>query len=129
MSLEPKDFPQTWQKPSSDELLQTLSKLELKPRIWGHKRRRSEIVHEQEATAYFRREVATYLSSIVKSGLSWIDDEDERDAIWSEASRRLAERCGRTGRSPLIPDSGENELTQLSHGRDYTFLAFQRERA
>lgn len=86
-----------WQKPSSDDLLNTLKQLELSPPIWSHKRRRSEIVHEQEATAYFRREVSMYLSSIIKSSLSWIEDADEKEEIWSEASRRMAERCGRTG--------------------------------
>ncbi|KAH6687897.1 putative methyltransferase-domain-containing protein [Plectosphaerella plurivora] len=95
MALEPRDFPQMWQKPSSEEVLSTLQLLELKPPIWGHKRRLSEIAQDQEATAYFRREVATYLSSIVKSSLAWIEDDDEKDAVWSEASRRLSERCGR----------------------------------
>ncbi|WQF87193.1 Putative lysine methyltransferase, S-adenosyl-L-methionine-dependent methyltransferase superfamily [Colletotrichum destructivum] len=96
MLLEPKDFPQMWQKPSSDDLLNTLKQLELSPPIWSHKRRRSDIIHEQEATVYFRREVSMYLSSIIKSSLSWIEDADEKEEIWSEASRRMAERCGRT---------------------------------
>ncbi|KAJ4996264.1 hypothetical protein K4K48_008793 [Colletotrichum sp. SAR 10_66] len=96
MSLEPKDFPQMWQKPSSEDLLTTLKQLELSPPIWSHKRKRSEIVHEQEATAYFRREVSMYLSSIIKSGLAWIEDDDEKEAIWTEASKRMTERCGRT---------------------------------
>ncbi|KXH54586.1 hypothetical protein CNYM01_04085 [Colletotrichum nymphaeae SA-01] len=96
MILEPKDFPQMWQKPSSDDLLSTLKQLELSPPVWSHKRRRSDIVHEQEATAYFRREVTMYLSSIIKSGLSWIEDDDKREEVWSEASRRMTERCGRT---------------------------------
>ena len=86
-----------WEKPSSEEVLSTLQLLELKPPIWGHKRRLSEIAQDQEATAYFRREVATYLSSIVKSSLAWIEDDDEKDTVWSEASRRLSERCGRAG--------------------------------
>jgi len=96
MLLEPKDFPQMWQKPSSDDILDTLKQLELSPPIWSHNRRRSDIIHEQEATAYFRREVSLYLSSIIKSGLSWIKNDDEKEEIWSEASRRMAERCGRT---------------------------------
>ncbi|EFQ25542.1 hypothetical protein CGRA01v4_02443 [Colletotrichum graminicola] len=96
MLLEPKDFPQMWQKPSSDDILGTLKQLELSPPIWSHNRRRSDIIHEQEATSYFRREVSLYLSSIIKSGLSWIKNDDEKEGIWSEASRRMAERCGRT---------------------------------
>lgn len=97
MLLEPKDFPQMWQKPSCEDLLNTLKQLELSPPIWSHKSKRSEIVQEQENTAYFRREVSAYLFSIVKSSLPWIEDDDEKEMIWSEASRRLTERCGRTG--------------------------------
>ncbi|OLN84382.1 Protein-lysine N-methyltransferase EFM2-like protein 1 [Colletotrichum chlorophyti] len=100
MLREPKDFPQMWQKPSSDDLLSTLKQLELSPPVWSHKRRRSEIVdelvQEHENTAYFRREVSMYLTSVVKSSLSWIEDDDEKEAIWEQASRRLTERCGRT---------------------------------
>ncbi|KAF9875899.1 hypothetical protein CkaCkLH20_06831 [Colletotrichum karsti] len=96
MSLEPKDFPQMWQKPSSEDLLNTLKQLELSPPVWSHKTKRSVITNELESTVYFRREVSMYLSSIIKSGLSWIEDEDEQEAVWSEASKRLTERCGRT---------------------------------
>lgn len=98
-TLEPKDFPQMWEKPSSEELLSTLRQLELSPPVWSHTRRRSHIIHELEATAYFRREVSAYLSSVIKSGLSWIQDDDEKDLIWTEASRRISERCGRAGLS------------------------------
>lgn len=31
------------------------------------------------------------------SDLGWIQDDDEKEALWDEASRRLAERCGRAG--------------------------------
>ncbi|TDZ60547.1 Protein-lysine N-methyltransferase EFM2 [Colletotrichum trifolii] len=96
MLLEPKDFPQMWQKPSSEHILKTLRQLELSPPIWSHECRRSDIIHEQEASVYFRREVSMYLSSIIKSGLAWIESDDEKEEIWSEASQRLTERCGRT---------------------------------
>ncbi|KAF3357431.1 hypothetical protein VDGD_00997 [Verticillium dahliae] len=94
--LEPKDFPQMWQKPSSQDLRSCLQSLEMSPTIWSHTSRQSQIEEDQEATAYVRREMSMYLSSIVKSGLTWIDDEEEKEFIWSEASRRLSERCGRT---------------------------------
>lgn len=102
MITDPKDLPQMWQKPSPEELKECLKQLELKPSIWNHKRRRSEVVHEQEeTTAYIRRETSTYLSSIIRSGLAWIEDDDDKELIWSEASRRMAERCGRTGLSRI----------------------------
>lgn len=96
--LEPKDFPQMWQKPSSQDLRSCLQSLEMSPTIWSHMSRQPQIEEDQEATAYVRREMSMYLSSIVKSGLTWIDDEEEKEFIWSEASRRLSERCGRTGK-------------------------------
>lgn len=40
--------------------------------------------------------VAKYLTNIVSSSLSWIEDEDERETIWNLASLRLSERAGRT---------------------------------
>lgn len=97
MILDPRDFPQIWEKPASAELLKCLKLLELKPPTWSHKSRRSQIIQEQEATAYMRREASAYLSSVIKSSLSWLEDDDEKEAIWSEASRRLSERCGRAG--------------------------------
>jgi hypothetical protein len=29
--------------------------------------------------------------------LAWLGDDDEREVIWEEASKRMSERCGRTG--------------------------------
>ena len=42
--------------------------------------------------------VTSYLTSIVKSPLTWIEDEAAQEQIWSLASMRLSERAGRTGR-------------------------------
>ncbi|KAK9469252.1 putative methyltransferase-domain-containing protein [Lipomyces arxii] len=33
---------------------------------------------------------------LVSSGLEWIGDDDLREQIWDSASKRIAERCGRT---------------------------------
>ncbi|KAG7132351.1 Protein-lysine N-methyltransferase EFM2 like protein [Verticillium longisporum] len=104
--LEPKDFPQMWQKPSSQDLRSCLQSLEMSPTIWSHTSRQPQIVEDQEATAYVRREMSMYLSSIVKSGLTWIDDEEEKEFIWSEASRRLSERCGRTAMGEITRRTG-----------------------
>ncbi|KAF2112189.1 VPS28 protein-domain-containing protein [Lophiotrema nucula] len=40
--------------------------------------------------------VTDYLTRIVGSGLQWIDDDEAREQIWSQASIRLSERSGRT---------------------------------
>ncbi|KAI1407745.1 S-adenosylmethionine-dependent methyltransferase-like protein [Hypoxylon sp. FL1857] len=97
MSISIVDLPQVWQKPTSEELLASLKLLKVDPPIWNPKTSRKVILETYQNAAQFRREVAAYLSSIIKSNLGWIQDEDEKEALWDEASRRLAERCGRAG--------------------------------
>lgn len=65
---------------------------------------RAKILKEQQqaATAHDRREIISFLSSIIKSSLVWLDTNDEREVIWEEASKRMSERCGRTGMSHLL---------------------------
>ena len=41
--------------------------------------------------------VPRYLTDIISSRLSWIEDEQIRVQIWEAASARLSERSGRTG--------------------------------
>ena len=96
---DPHDFPQIWQKPSRDSLITCLEKLRIVPPIWNFRVPRSEIIRSQDATVQARRQTAAYLSSIIKSNLEWIADEGQREEIWSLASRRLSERCGRAGES------------------------------
>ncbi|KAI2468728.1 putative methyltransferase-domain-containing protein [Annulohypoxylon bovei var. microspora] len=95
MSISIADFPQVWQKPSSEELLASLKRLQVEPPIWNPSTPRKLILETYQNAAQFRREVAAYLSSIVSSSLGWIQDDDEKEALWDEASRRLSERCGR----------------------------------
>jgi len=108
------DLPQIWQKPAFQELLQTLRGLHQEPRIWNLAITRAEMQqHRRDTQGY--REIANYLGNVIKSDLGWIDDEQQREEIWTEASKRLAERCGRTGRfgwsrSPFYA------LTMSSHG-------------
>ncbi|POR32741.1 Protein-lysine N-methyltransferase EFM2 [Tolypocladium paradoxum] len=99
----PLDFPQVWQRPSYEALLATLASLELNPPIWNHRRKRSDILHEQESLASQRKgEVTRYLSTIIKSPLAWIDDEDRREHLWEQASRRMSERCGRAAMGEVM---------------------------
>lgn len=95
------ELPRLWQKPAYEVLLETLKKLRVEPRVWSLQDSRADILKEQAATAYDRREVVAFLSSIIKSGLPWLDSDDEREVIWEEASKRMSERCGRTGMSTL----------------------------
>lgn len=96
------DLPQLWQKPPFETLLACLESLEIKPPIWNHNARHEDVLAEQEAIFTHKREVAMYLSSIIKSPLEWIPD-DEKDVLWELASRRMSERSGRAGMSLTHP--------------------------
>lgn len=103
MATHPLDYPQIWQRPSYADLAEVLKSLELTPPIWNHKRRRSDILEEQESLASQRKgDVTRYLSSIIGSSLEWIKDDDEKEAIWTQASKRITERCGRTAMGEVI---------------------------
>ncbi|KAH8682184.1 putative methyltransferase-domain-containing protein [Xylariales sp. PMI_506] len=91
------DFPQVWQKPSFADLLACLKKLHIEPPIWNPSTSRRIILEDHENSARFRKEAAAYLAGIIKSNLSWMESDDERETIWDEASKRLSERCGRAG--------------------------------
>ncbi|SPO02344.1 related to putative N2,N2-dimethylguanosine tRNA methyltransferase [Cephalotrichum gorgonifer] len=90
------DFPQLWERPPFEALLACLESLELKPRVWNPRGSRNVVADDQEATFADKREEAIYLSSIVKSGLEWIADDD-KETLWDLASRRMSERSGRAG--------------------------------
>ena len=98
-------LPHLWQKPAFDGLLRCLRKLRVEQPVWGAKVSRDEILKEQSEifAAHDRREIVSFLSSIIKSSLVWIDGDDEREEIWNEASKRMSERCGRTGTYGLGP--------------------------
>ncbi|KAI6086692.1 putative methyltransferase-domain-containing protein [Hypoxylon rubiginosum] len=95
MSISVEDFPQVWQKPSAEELLASLKRLQVELPIWNPGTPRRVIEESYQNAAQSRREVAAYLYSIIKSNLGWIQNDDEKEALWEEASRRLSERCGR----------------------------------
>ncbi|KAG6008745.1 hypothetical protein E4U21_003941 [Claviceps maximensis] len=97
------DLPQTYENPSFSVLLATLQSLELSPPIWNHSRRRSEIIVEQESLASrHKAEITRYISTIIKSPLLWIEDDEQKDVIWELASKRMSERCGRTAMGELV---------------------------
>ncbi|KAI7782542.1 hypothetical protein LA080_013178 [Diaporthe eres] len=95
MLESPLDLPQVWQKPAFPVLLAALQRLRVDPPVWNLKASRTEMLKHQDTAAQDPREIAAYLSTIIKSPLSWLEDED-REAIWDEASRRFSERCGRS---------------------------------
>lgn len=98
------ELPHLWQKPAYTVLLECLKKLHVEPRVWSPDVSRANILNEQAAaaTAHDRREIISFLSTIIKSSLAWLDNDDEREVIWDEASKRMSERCGRTGMSESV---------------------------
>ncbi|KIW34924.1 uncharacterized protein PV07_01665 [Cladophialophora immunda] len=82
------DLPQLYQKPSASALLRVLDLLVSEPPSFSSSGNATRPKVSEQG-------VPRYLTSIVSSGLNWIEDEDQRDAIWSAASARLSERSGR----------------------------------
>lgn len=95
------DLPQVWQKPAAADLHQALRELRIEPPVWNLTASRDEVLKGQNTSTQHAREISAYLSKIIGSELAWIDNEEDREAIWAEASKRFSERCGRSGRSFL----------------------------
>ncbi|KAI3340692.1 putative methyltransferase-domain-containing protein [Ustulina deusta] len=95
--ISPEDFPQVWQRPSFEDLLACLKQLYIEPPIWCPVASREAFQENQENTARGRREVTSYLASIISNPLQWIQGDDQKEVIWEEASRCLSQRCGRAG--------------------------------
>jgi hypothetical protein len=89
------DLSRLYTHPSAEELIFALDQLALTPPSWDHQSRSNES-QDESVTTIDGAGIPKYLTSIVASPLSWID-EDRREQIWERASKRLSERCGRTG--------------------------------
>ncbi|KAI0466655.1 putative methyltransferase-domain-containing protein [Xylaria cf. heliscus] len=95
--LDPEELPQLWQRPSFEDLLACLKELHVEPRVWTPVGPRKTLQESQENTARYRRDIISYLAGIVSNALRWLKDDEQREAIWDEASRCLSQRCGRAG--------------------------------
>lgn len=80
------------EKPSYDDLLEVMAKTKAKPSSWTS-RAANKPDTEQEA-----KRLARYLTSVISNDLKWLEHDVQRERIWEIASKRLAERCGRTGK-------------------------------
>lgn len=95
------DLPRLRQKPSYDKLYQVINSLSAQLPSWdGSSQSYVETSQDTEA-------ISRYLTAIIGSDLEWLSNEStpeseaakQRDTLWELASKRLAERCGRTGKS------------------------------
>nr|POE79940.1 protein-lysine n-methyltransferase rrg1 [Quercus suber] len=104
-TLDVLDLPQLYAKPSAKAILATLSDLSSEPPSWDATPRSatprsplSGISTPLKRRRKVRSEgVPGYLTKIISSPLTWIDNEGEKELIWESASQRLSERSGRTG--------------------------------
>lgn len=92
------DLPQLYTKPSAAVLLQALDLLELRPRDFSSKEGDDDNDDDEDGHLSLNPvDVTGYLTSIVSSSLSWLENDDLRDEVWSAASLRICERSGRSG--------------------------------
>ncbi|ERS99714.1 hypothetical protein HMPREF1624_03078 [Sporothrix schenckii ATCC 58251] len=110
--VPPELFPAMRQQPSYVDIMACLDGLrasqsdplalddERGEQVWDCATPRDEIEALQAASVHevqrYANAVSRYLNSIIMNDLSWLPDEEEREAVWTAASRRIAERCGRT---------------------------------
>lgn len=105
------DLPKLLDRPSFEVLREALEGLAIKPTSWSNETTESS---EPEDI----KEVNNYLLSIISSGLRWLEVDadgndsatDAKEVLWDLASKRMAERCGRTAmpemtRTWVIPGS------------------------
>ena len=84
------DIPQLYSKPSAESLLDAISLLAIPPPSWAPEAEKIKPASISEDG------VPSYLTRIVSSPLAWIHSDTNKEAIWEAASKRLAERSGRT---------------------------------
>ncbi|CAD6590726.1 MAG: hypothetical protein ASARMPRED_004983 [Alectoria sarmentosa] len=102
------DLPQLYSKPSAQSLLSALALLAVAPSSWDVK------ACEAGKTASIDEDgVPSYLTRIISSPLAWIPEGADKEDIWEAASKRLAERSGRTAmpsvsRTFKIPLDGQD---------------------
>ncbi|KAF8474214.1 putative methyltransferase-domain-containing protein, partial [Kalaharituber pfeilii] len=122
------DLPQLYTRPSAPLLLTILAAVRVTPVSWDPARARlykpsTKGVQSRYASLASSPGLSKWLTSIVASSLKWIEDEDEKEKVWEEAGRRLAERCGRTAmpavtrefRIPLAKGEGIDHVTITLH--------------
>ena len=87
--------------------------------VWDCATPRDEIEASLAANSLYVQRYANaisrYLNSIIMSDLGWLPSEDDRESLYTVASRRIAERCGRTAmgditrRWPLVVDDDDDD--------------------
>ena len=97
------DLPQLYTRPPASDLLSILNRLKLQPISWDPLSRGNLSDGGAKRQRINEAGVPKYLTGIIASSLSWVEDESVREEIYKAASARLAERSGRTGGYSYLP--------------------------
>jgi hypothetical protein len=100
------DLPNLRKKPTYAVLLSALQALEVKPNSWDKSSAAESSSLSDEAV------VQRFLMSIIASDLEWMPEStdiggefltalEQKELLVDLASRRVAERCGRSGTCPI----------------------------
>ena len=101
------DLPPLYTKPVASTLLSLLDSLAVKPSTFNKADARGP-----ETSFFSEQGLARYLTGIVSSPLTWIEDESVREEIWAATSARLSERAGRNARPSLTSSFTLSGLTK-----------------
>ncbi|KAL9068344.1 MAG: hypothetical protein Q9161_006267 [Pseudevernia consocians] len=77
--------------PSAQSLLSAITLLAIAPSSWAVKASEA-----RPAPSFSEEGVPSYLTRIISSPLAWIASDIDKETVWEAASKRLAERSGRT---------------------------------
>jgi hypothetical protein len=102
------DLPNIRKKPSYNAILSALQALQVQPNSW------SKVSNAEKSAANDQAVIQRFLMSIIASDLEWLQEspgfdgdvlaaQEQREMLFDLASRRIAERCGRSGKS--LPQS------------------------
>jgi hypothetical protein len=91
-------------KPTYGALLSALEALEVQPNSWN------KTFDAEESSPSDQAIVQRFLMSVIASDLEWLQEsnnvagelltaQEQREALYDLASRRVAERCGRSGKT------------------------------
>ena len=97
------DLPNLRKKPTYGSLLSALQALEVQPNLWN----KSDTVELSSSGDHAT--IQRFLMSIIASDLEWFQDPislgpdaltalEQKEILFDIASRRVAERCGRSGK-------------------------------
>lgn len=101
------DLPNLRKKPTYGVLLGALQALETHPNSWD------KFSTIDQSSASDQAVVQRFLMSIIASDLEWLQESielggevmtalEQKETLFDLASRRVAERCGRSGKYPTI---------------------------